>query len=444
MNCKILSTIVFVGSLLIALPFFHKSEDIKMLSPALSGFSIRLNGRRVIVSKGIAKTRGSEIIVSQGANIKIPGCANRRFSGENFQLEYPSAGAAYLWTKTPMGTRVCGLPLPNVLETTSLHADVASRLPGEDAESFSIDPVWGIILPKAQTKLAEALLISYEVRQRRICTLVLEKTGKISLLEGELSTGSPSPPVVPDDCLAIANVVAPSGNRELSKADILPIAQLDTPKGEYKNFSSVLAKTISKLNCGEPVEICFVGDSVTCGYGASSEDRAFPLRFIAKLRAKYPKSAISYKVFAKGGSNSSTRFRQYLQLKEPSRPDLIIVEFVNDLALNPKILASTYSNFADKVRKSGTELLVCLPHLPCPQLYKMKDGDWDSVSCREYFSLIPDLALKYKFACVGVSRHWKNAYIEGMRPDLLLADGLNHPNDRGHEIFANELMKCFP
>ncbi|MBX9721748.1 MAG: SGNH/GDSL hydrolase family protein [Candidatus Obscuribacterales bacterium] len=444
MNCKILSTIVFLSSLLIALPFFHKQEEIKMLSPALSGFSIKLNGRRVIVSKGIAKTQGSEIIVSQGANIKIPRCANRRFSGENFQLEYPSAGAAYLWTKTPIGTRVCGLPLPNVLETASLHANSCSRLSSVNEKSFSIDPVWGIILPKEPTKFAKALSISYEVRQRRLCTLVLEKTGKISLLEGELSTGSPSPPVVPEGCLPIANVLAPSGQRDLCKADILPIARLDTPNGEYKNFSSVLAKTNAKLSCGEAVEICFVGDSVTCGYGASAEDRAFPVRFVSKLRARFPKSVINYKVFAKGGSNSSTRFRQYLDLKKSSRPDLIIVEFVNDLALNPKILANTYSNFADKVRKGDSELLVCLPHLPCPQLYKMKDGDWDSVAGNDYFTLIPDLALKYKFGCVRVTRHWKNAYIEGMRPELLLADGLNHPNDRGHEIFANELMKCFP
>jgi hypothetical protein len=42
------------------------------------------------------------------------------------------------------------------------------------------------------------------------------------------------------------------------------------------------------------------------------------------------------------------------------------------------------------------------------------------------------------------SRRWEELETLGIPYETLLANGINHPNARGHELFVEELMRFFP
>ena len=39
---------------------------------------------------------------------------------------------------------------------------------------------------------------------------------------------------------------------------------------------------------------------------------------------------------------------------------------------------------------------------------------------------------------------WEQLEFQGIPYETLLKNGINHPDDRGHRIFAEELMRYFP
>jgi hypothetical protein len=46
-------------------------------------------------------------------------------------------------------------------------------------------------------------------------------------------------------------------------------------------------------------------------------------------------------------------------------------------------------------------------------------------------------------ALADVFERWTHLNKEGFHPDWLYVNGLNHPNNRGHAIYAEELLRCF-
>jgi hypothetical protein len=54
-----------------------------------------------------------------------------------------------------------------------------------------------------------------------------------------------------------------------------------------------------------------------------------------------------------------------------------------------------------------------------------------------------DYAAKHNLALADASARWEHLWREGLPYVTLLRNGINHPDDRGHAMFADELMKCF-
>ena len=52
-------------------------------------------------------------------------------------------------------------------------------------------------------------------------------------------------------------------------------------------------------------------------------------------------------------------------------------------------------------------------------------------------------AERHQLAVADASSRWGHLWREGIPYVTLLTNGINHPDDRGHALFADELMKCF-
>lgn len=427
---------------------------------------LEFDGRRITIDEGFIKIDGRTVSVSR-TKFQIPPSLGIQVQNEHFHLVKPVADNSLAWQRTPSGIRICGLPLPDLLVPNSLI--VKSNNPARfgvrlASDQYSMDPKWGILLAKEDAKEgAESVLIDYEVRRQRICTIASDVTGKLHLILGPLAAGSPSPPEIAKDMIPVVNVLAPAFEQNLAKSDIIPIAPSASSSAIFlpsltvesktscgganqENYNLLLAKTLVKLKSGNPIKICFVGDSVTCGCCVSQAAMAFPAAFISRLKNKFPQSLVKYSVFGAGGTTSQTQFDKYIKMlthqKPELFPDLVVVEFVNDLSLSKSELVKNYTHFSNAMRSHGIEVVVCLPHWVSPTLYGFDRDEWHAISSRPYYTVLPELARSCSFAIADIGRRSRNAANEGLTPELLLADKVNHPNDRGHAIYAEELMKC--
>ena len=446
-NIAVLTAIII--SLVLTACQSDQKGPVRTLSSYASGVETTISGRKVTIHSGSISIPGERSVKIAETSFQIPPCKHAVYLNEPFELVKINNNDARAWHYTPQGTQICSLPLPGLLRPETL---CIKQRPGNPCDKnlcvfdYHLDPKWGILLAGKNEKLqSQKVYLDYEVKQRQIYTAYVSKANDVQLVAGNLERGAPSPAKLPKGAIPIINIIAPSANEDLSRSDILPVTSVNPPGAVVANDCKPV-KAIEKLKKGLPLNICFIGDSVTCSACATNEGQAFPALLIQNLRKLYP-GEISYTLFCKGGSDSIEQFKKYLSQAKSSakrtQPDLVVVEFVNDLHLRPEEIEPNYKTFIEAMQAQGTEVVVCLPHLVHPSYYGYQPDDWGAVTSKPYYSVITDLSKRCKFTVADVAFRFRHAAVEGLRPELLLADGVNHPNDRGHAIYAEELTKCF-
>ncbi|MCZ2150146.1 MAG: SGNH/GDSL hydrolase family protein [Bryobacterales bacterium] len=126
---------------------------------------------------------------------------------------------------------------------------------------------------------------------------------------------------------------------------------------------------------------------------------------------------------------------------EAAKPDLVTVEFVNDAGLKADEVERVYGEILRRVHGLGAELILITPHftrMAMMGFHTQRDKDQ-----RPYVLALRDLATRHHIALADASARWEHLRKEGIPYITLLNNGINHPDDRGHLLFAEELIKCF-
>ena len=155
--------------------------------------------------------------------------------------------------------------------------------------------------------------------------------------------------------------------------------------------------------------------------------------FRARLRAAYPKSRITLVNAGIAGSHTDSRMESFEQDVLSHNPDLITVEFVNDVFLGPDKITANWREFFARARKRNpdVEFLILTPHF---MMQDWMSGFDDAVAAMRK-------AARDNQAALGdVSSMYGRLGGLGIPYEALLANGINHPGDLGHEFFAQTLM----
>lgn len=201
----------------------------------------------------------------------------------------------------------------------------------------------------------------------------------------------------------------------------------------------LLPQTKARLRRGEPLTVCAFGDSITNGGDASAPELIYWQRWLAALRARYPRAKIEGINGATGGDRTIEGL-QRLQEKVLSRkPDLVLVAFgMNDQNVGSTPLDRFEANLGeivDRIRKdTSAEVILLSSCLPNP--------NWHYTSGRmvEYGRTTGKVAAAKKCAFADVLTNWK-AVVDRKKPEDLLSNNVNHPNDFGHWIYFRVLEK---
>src|SRR6185436_18314399 len=115
-------------------------------------------------------------------------------------------------------------------------------------------------------------------------------------------------------------------------------------------------------------------------------------------------------------------------------------EFVNDAYMTPEVVETKYSALLKRFQEIGAEWIILTPHFVRP--------DWMGAATvrvetdpRPYVAGVRQFTAKHNVALADASLRWGHLLKEGIPYTTLLSNSINHPDDRGHELFAQALIE---
>ena len=203
--------------------------------------------------------------------------------------------------------------------------------------------------------------------------------------------------------------------------------------------TALLGRTQARLKQGEAVTVVAFGDSITAGGDASAPELIYWQRWLAALRERYPQAKITGVNGATGGDTTVQGLARLPEKVLARKPDLVLVAFgMNDQNVGGVPLARFEANLGelvDRIRKeTPAEIVLLSSCLPNP--------NWHYTSSRmpEYGRVTEKVAAAKGCAFADVLANWK-AIVDRKKPEDLLANNVNHPNDFGHWIYFQVLER---
>ena len=204
--------------------------------------------------------------------------------------------------------------------------------------------------------------------------------------------------------------------------------------------AACLPKTRQKLRAGETVRIVAFGDSITAGGEASAPDLIFWERWAAALRARYPRAHIETTNCATGG-DTTVQGLQRLQAKVLSQqPALVLIGFgMNDhnregYGVPLDTFAANLRTMISRIRAAtGAEILLFSAFPPNPKWH------YGSHNMAAYAEATERVAREGHCAFADVYGLWMSIAAR-KKPEDLLGNDINHPNDFGHWLYFQALV----
>ena len=363
----------------------------------------------------------------------------------------PWAKGAKLPGLVTMETTAADMLVPESFVLKSAPGAIAPLKLGTD---YALESRWATLgrLPDGALKADQPAWADYLYGRGRIDSILVDRKGNVTLRKGAPHNATPQPPLPGAEAVAIANIWVPGRLTALTDANLYPILEPHYSEPVHTHHppaATLLPKTWAKLQKGQQLRVLAWGDSVTEGGQASDEAHRYQSRFAVLLHKRFPEAMIELTTAAWGGRNSDSFLNDppgaphnFEQAVLKPHPDLIVMEFVNDAYLSPEQVETKYSALLKRFQEIGAEWIILTPHYVRP--------DWMGASSvrvesdpRPYVAGVRQFGAKHHVAIADASLRWGHLHKEGIPYTTLLSNSINHPDDRGHELFAQALMELF-
>lgn len=313
----------------------------------------------------------------------------------------------------------------------------------ERDRDYLLDEYWGALcrLPKGRIKPKQRVAISYVYGRRRVDRIEITPDGKVALRRGTPSIDCPAMPPKTPGALTLATLYRPYHAWSVRTEDVFVVDEVKAAERPTPDRVPV-AKTLAKLRAGKPVTIVCWGDSVTVGGDASAPAKRYVDLFGSRLRERFGDGKITVINAGIGGTSTNNRLKDYAKEVLAHKPDLITVEYVNDMAMPVERLRANWRSAIAQARQIGAEFVIITPHYVTPLWMGKEHSRGPEV--RANCLALRKLAAEEKVGLADAARRWELLEFEGVPYEILLKNGINHPDDRGHALFVDELMRLLP
>lgn len=197
-----------------------------------------------------------------------------------------------------------------------------------------------------------------------------------------------------------------------------------------------VARTLDDLKNGCDVTIVAFGDSITAGYAVR---RGFPSFWKEMLQKRYPDAKIEMINSGVSGDTTMDGLARLGWSVLSYEPDLVTINFgINDCVLRLD-LVEFEMDLVEMIRRirsgPGSEMLL-LSSQP------LETPPYDRLVL-DYYQAVERVAKELDVGFVDVYGAWMRQVHQGTPLGSLILSGLDHPNEAGYRIIADELMKLF-
>ena len=202
---------------------------------------------------------------------------------------------------------------------------------------------------------------------------------------------------------------------------------------EGKRF---VEKTRRDLESGSNVTIVAFGDSITAGYCVR---RGFPSFWKALLAEKYPDARVEMINSGTSGDTSMDGLARLDWAVLAYEPDLVTINFgINDcaLGLDQEEFEMNFVEMVRRIRAGPNSEILLLSSQP------LETPPYDRLVL-DYYQAVQRVAKQMDVGFVDVYGAWMRRVQAGTPLGSLILPGLDHPNEAGYKIIAEELMRLF-
>lgn len=189
------------------------------------------------------------------------------------------------------------------------------------------------------------------------------------------------------------------------------------------------------------ITLLFHGHSVPAGYFKTpivNTLAAYPQQLLQKLKAKYPYAVINVLVTAIGGENSEQGATRFQADVLPHKPDVLFIDYaLNDRGIGLEKARKSWETMIEQAQQAGIKVILLTPS---PDL-KVDMADTNNM-LNQHANQIRQLAEKYQTGLVDSYQAFDAKRQQDDSLSRYMAQG-NHPNELGHTLIMQELVKWF-
>ena len=190
------------------------------------------------------------------------------------------------------------------------------------------------------------------------------------------------------------------------------------------------------------VTIVCHGHSVPAGYFNTPVVRPFesyPHLLHKALKERYPDAVINVTVTAIGGEHSVDGAKRFRRDVLGCQPDVILIDYgLNDRSVGLDDAEKAWSSMIDRAMDEDVKVLLLTP---TPDIHHVPDDTTEDLN--HHADQIRFLASKYNVGLVDSLSAFDAELKQGVSVSDLLSNGYNHPNQKGHEIVVQQVLKWF-
>jgi len=205
--------------------------------------------------------------------------------------------------------------------------------------------------------------------------------------------------------------------------------------------TDLLKRTQAKLKAGAVVKIVAFGDSITAGGDVSKPGNIFWNRWVDDLQRKYPSAQVTALNKATGGDTTAQGLERLNAKVIDEHPDLVLIGFgMNDhnlLGFGVPLpqFEQNLKEMIGRIRQDTTAEVVLYSAFPPNPRWK-----YGSNRMADYAAATRHVAQETACAYADVFANWQ-ALAARKKPEDLLGNNINHPNDFGHWIYYSVLRE---
>lgn len=189
------------------------------------------------------------------------------------------------------------------------------------------------------------------------------------------------------------------------------------------------------------INLVFHGHSVPAGYFKTpivNTLESYPFLVLKELKAIYPYAVINIINTSIGGENSISGERRFKSDVLTHKPDVLFIDYaLNDRGIGLDKSHKAWSRMINKALKEGIKVILLTPS-PDQRVNILEPNN----ELEQHTEQIKRLSEEKRTGLVDSYELFKNKVILGDEISTYMSQ-VNHPNEKGHQLISNEILRYF-